>query len=175
VDRTEVAIRAAQVGDLPGIQAVAETAWAVAYRGIIPEEIQRRLLDAWYSAPALTRALGATGSIFLVAEEQHRLVGFAQFARRSAEAAELTRIYVRPDLQHHGIGTRLLEVGLAELARQGVHRLTVQVERDNAAGRRFYRSRGFAEAREFSQEVEGHSLQLVECQRDVDGPVQRPA
>jgi ribosomal protein S18 acetylase RimI-like enzyme len=82
---------------------------------------------------------------------------------------ELTRIYVLPDRERSGVGTQLLEAGLAAFGQQGVTRLTVSVERDNAIGRRFYRRMGFAEVRELRQEAEGYSLGLVECHRPIRG------
>ena len=162
-------IRPAEVTDLPSIEAVARAAWSVAYAGIIPDGVQRRLLDRWYSSVALTRALGAQESTFLVAECEGSVVGFAQYLRRSAESVELTRIYVRPDRQHSGIGTKLLEAGVAAFAQQGVRRLTVLVERDNTVGRHFYARTGFTEVRELSREAEGFLLKLVECNRSIQG------
>jgi ribosomal protein S18 acetylase RimI-like enzyme len=69
----------------------------------------------------------------------------------------------------HGVGTRLLDAGLAACRRHGVTRLTVAVERDNAAARRFYRSRGFAEVGVRRLAVPGYVLELVECERAVPG------
>jgi ribosomal protein S18 acetylase RimI-like enzyme len=115
----------------------------------------------------LSRALGEQGSTFLVAEREGRVVGFAQYMRRSSESVELTRIYVLPDRQHSGIGTQLLEAGLAAFAQQGFTRLTVLVERDNILGRRFYEKMGFTERRELSQEIHGYVLKLLECDRPI--------
>src|SRR3989442_1791545 len=64
-----------------------------------------------------------------------------------------------------GIGTELLEAELAACRQHGANHVTVLVERDNALGHRFYLKRGFAEMREWSQEIEGHVLELVECYR----------
>ena len=46
VDPMSVAIRRADVRDLQKIETVARAAWPVVYAGIIPDEIQRRLLDS---------------------------------------------------------------------------------------------------------------------------------
>jgi hypothetical protein len=54
--------------------------------GIIPDEVQRQLLDRWYSRESLSRALAAQGSSFFVAESNGDVIGFAQFVRRSAES-----------------------------------------------------------------------------------------
>src|SRR5215470_7231360 len=162
-------IRRAEVTDLSKVETVAGATWGVAYASIIPEDVQRRLLDSWYSLQSLSRALEADGSSFFVAESSGEVIGFAQFVRRSTDSVELTRIYVFPDRQRSGVGMRLLDAGLAEFAGEGMKYLIVQVERDNRNGRRFYERAGFAEPRELSQEVEGYVLALVEYRRPIFG------
>jgi hypothetical protein len=81
----DAAIRQAEVTDLANVEAVARATWPVTYAGIIPDEVQRRLLDSWYSPGGLSRALAAPGSTFLVPEWRGRIIGFAQYIRRSAE------------------------------------------------------------------------------------------
>jgi len=160
-------IRRAEVRDLSKVETVARATWPVAYAGIIPDEVQRRLLDSWYSQESLSRALAAQGSSFFVAESSGDVIGFAQFVRRAAESVELTRIYVLPDRQRSGLGMRLLDAGLAEFAEEKLKHLTVQVERDNGNGRRFYERAGFAKLRELTQDVQGYVLALVEYRRPI--------
>jgi ribosomal protein S18 acetylase RimI-like enzyme len=160
-----VSVRRAEAADLSNVEAVARAAWPVAYAGIIPDEVQRRLLDRWYTPESLRRALMAQGSRMFIAEARGELIGFAQFVGRSEESAELTRIYVLPDRQRSGIGTRLLDAGLAECTKAGLKRLTVSVERDNRLGRRFYERSGFGEPRAHVQDVGGYLLDFVEYRR----------
>jgi ribosomal protein S18 acetylase RimI-like enzyme len=127
------------------------------------------LLDSWYSPESLSRALAAQGASFFVAESRGEVIGFAQFVRRSSESVELTRIYVLPDRQRSGIGMRLLDAGLAEFTEEGLKQVTVQVERDNRNGRRFYERADFAEPRELSHDVQGFVLSLVEYRRPIRG------
>jgi hypothetical protein len=94
----------AEATDLSKVERVARTTWPVAYAGIIPDAVQRRLLDRWHSPESLRSTLAAQGSSFFVAESRGDVIGFAQFVRRSAELVELTRIYVLPDRQRSGIG-----------------------------------------------------------------------
>lgn len=162
-----VVIRRAEVKDLSKVETVARAAWPVAYAGIIPDAVQRRLLHRWYSRESLGDALAAQGSSFFVAESSGEVIGFAQFVRRSAESVELTRIYVLPDRQRSGVGRRLLDAGLTEFAAEGLTHLMVEVERDNGSGRRFYERTGFAELREVTRDVQGYVLALVEYRRPL--------
>src|SRR5882672_4918366 len=101
-----VTIRGAARSDVPGIADVARKTWTATYAGIIPDEVQRELLESWYSAPALLRAIESPGA-FLVATQAGHVIGFAQFVWQPPESAELTRIYVLPERQHVGVGTML--------------------------------------------------------------------
>jgi ribosomal protein S18 acetylase RimI-like enzyme len=166
-DAGRTTIRRAELTDLASVEAIARTTWPMTYAGIIPDDLQRRLLDRWYSPESLRGDLGAPGSTFLVAERSGTIVGFAQYVRRSTESVELTRIYVLPDGQRGGIGGRLLDAALAEFTDEGLRLLTVCVERDNVIGRRFYEKMGFAEPKELTQEVQGYSLRLVEYRRPI--------
>ena len=167
MNQARVVIRRADATDLSKVETVARATWPVVYAGIIPDDVQRRVLASWYSAESLSRAREAPQSSFFVAESDGDVIGFAQFVRRSAESAELTRIYVLPDRQRSGTGTQLLDAGLLELAGKGVQHLTVEVERDNGVGRRFYERSGFVATRELTHEVEGYVLALVEYRRRV--------
>lgn len=160
-------IRRAELADLANVETIARTTWPMTYAEIIPDDVQRRVLDRWYSPESLRQDLGAPGSTFLVAERNGTIVGFAQYVRRSAESVELTRIYVLPDGQRVGIGGRLLDAALAEFADGGLRLLTVCVERDNVIGRRFYEKMGFAEVRALTQTVLGYALALIEYRRPI--------
>jgi RimJ/RimL family protein N-acetyltransferase len=162
-----VDVRPAAAPDAVGIERVARAAWRATYREIIPEDVQERALAAWYAPALLSRVMGSPQAIFLVAAERADVVGFAQFMQRTATTAELTRIYLLPERQGQGIGTRLLETGLAECRERGVKEITVFVERDNRNGRAFYRARKFEEIAEHTREVHGHPVTLVECRRPV--------
>ena len=149
--RERAEIRHAEATDLSSVETVARTTWPIAYANIIPNDVQHRLLDNWYSRESLSRALVAPGSAFFVAEWRGSVIGFAQFMRRSEKSVELTRIYVLPDRQRSGIGSQLLHAGLAAFAEEGFKRMTVAVERDNIRGRRFYERMAFAEPKELTQ------------------------
>ena len=168
MSQEQAVIRRAEVMDLSKVETVARGTWPIAYAGIIPDEVQRRLLDRWYSRESLSRALAAPGSSFFVAESSGDVIGFAQFVRRSVESVELTRIYVLPDSQRRGIGMQLLHAGLREFGAEGLKHLTVEVERDNGNGRRFYERAGFcADGAEEPFDVDGVAVPEVRYVREL--------
>ena len=132
-------IREMSVRDAGAVEGVARETWADAYAGIIPEDTQRAFLERAYSAASLARRMEE--GVFLVAESDGEVVGFADFSQGPG-AVKLAAIYVRPEAQGRGLGTRLLLAGLERFPR--AERVTAQVEQENLAARRFYEARGLS-------------------------------
>ena len=151
-------VRPATQNDLERIQYVARQTWAAAYRGIIPENIQEKMLVSWYSLDQLKRVLEQGDAMLYVFEVGSEIVGFAQFVIRSGGLGQLTRIYVLPAYQRMGVGRALLYGGLKFLMEKGVGELRVVVERKNIVGRRFYERVGFRWLRDFEDEIKDQEL-----------------
>jgi len=157
---SETRIRDIQPGDFPAIRRVARETWAVTYRGIVPESAQDEFVRRAYSEESLARRM--KGGVFLVAELNDEVIGFADFYSDSGEA-RLAAIYVLPNGQGRGIGTRLLRMGISRFPAD--MRITLRVERDNHPARRFYEARGFQETGEFTEDFFGHEMREVEMVR----------
>jgi ribosomal protein S18 acetylase RimI-like enzyme len=155
-------VRFAVAQDAVGIRNVAHRTWNDTYVGIILPETQERFLGRWYAPAALEEAIGRSESWFYVALVQGEVTGFAQFTMRDNGRGELTRIYVLPEWQRRGVGSRLLREGLATLSMHGAKEVFAHVEKDNAKGVGFYERSGFHQVREFSVELPGQNLELLE-------------
>ncbi|GIV95903.1 MAG: N-acetyltransferase [Herpetosiphonaceae bacterium] len=160
-----IEIRRMTLEDITAVQEVARITWAHTYEGIIPSHIQEQFLNAAYSPAALQRRL--ENDIFLLAVQHGHVVGFADFAEIRTGGVELAAIYILPEAQGKGIGTRLLRAGIEALGSRPS--LRVVVERDNRAARLFYEARGFQLIREYSEIVFGHSFSLVEMRLALEG------
>ncbi len=86
-----------------------------------------------------------TSRCYLVARQDHRLVGYAGFML-TLDECHITTVAVDPDRQGNRIGTRLV----LELARRAVARgatsLTLEVRESNTAAQALYRTFGFVPA-----------------------------
>ena len=140
-------IRDIQPGDFLAIRRVAGETWADTYRGIVPEGVQAEFMRRAYSEESLARRMDE--GVFLVADLNEEVVGFADFYSDSGEA-RLGAIYVLPNEQGRGAGTRLLEAGASRFPAD--MRITLRVERDNLSARRFYEAHGFRETGEFTED-----------------------
>jgi ribosomal protein S18 acetylase RimI-like enzyme len=155
-------VRLAVAQDAVGIANVAQRTWKDTYAGIILPETQERFLGRWYTPAVLEEAIGRSESWLYVAVVEAEVIGFAQFMMRDDGRGELTRIYVLPEWQRRGVGSRLLREGLAALSAHGAQEVFVHVERDNAKGTGFYERSGFHQVRGFSAELPEQNLELLE-------------
>ena len=142
---------------------MARTTWDHAYREIIPEEVRTEFVDKAYSQASLERRMGE--GVFLVAVADGKVVGFANFHPVSPDEVELAAIYVLPEVQKRGIGTRLLEAGLDRFPPAA--KVTLRVERENAPARRFYERKGFAASRHLTEHLFGHEMHEVEMTLEI--------
>ncbi|MGY0694642.1 N-acetyltransferase family protein [Virgibacillus sp. FSP13] len=144
--------------DIPHVQYVAKTSWNSTYEGIIPREIQDNFLRVAYNDDRMEKRLA--GSYLYVVETGGEIVGFANFSPVNKEGkAELGAIYLLPDYQGYGLGTTLLNRGIAEL--KGVKEIFISVEKDNEIGKRFYEAKGFDVISEFDDNFDGNILKTI--------------
>ncbi|WP_077296981.1 GNAT family N-acetyltransferase [Virgibacillus pantothenticus] len=150
-------IRKMEEADIEAVQEVATTSWHTTYDGIIPIEIQDTFLVGAYSKEMLIRRL--EGSHFFIAVVDGKVIGFANYAPVTDKGTmELAAIYVLPDYQGVGIGSALLEAGIA--ISEGAE-IYINVEKENTIGRRFYERKGFKVVEEFTENFAGHLLQTI--------------
>lgn len=143
-------VRPATPQDAAAIAEVQIVTWRAAYAGIVPQS-HLDALDPAESAKRWAQHLadpeeGVTKRTVVATTSDGAVVGFATggVARRAERVCshELWAIYVRPDLQHRGAGTRLLAATLDWLASVGATSLEVLVLRDNHPGRAYYEGLG---------------------------------
>ncbi len=107
--------------------------------------------DPW-SFETFSAALALPHLRFLVAEEtggergggRPRLLGYA-VALVMADEGEIADLGVAPDARRRGVARLLLERMTAEVMREGVRALFLEVRESNAAARALYASLGFAQ------------------------------
>lgn len=165
---SDVAIRPADQADIPTIEHVARLSWAAAYEGLIPTDIQKRAIAAWYSHEALANAIESRHTVFLLAERTGRVIGFASLDQVSPGAVHLTRIYLLPGDRRLGIGVRLLQSALERVPKE-TETVTVDVEERNTQARAFYEKCGFVPTGASNMALFGFDLAFVRYQKQLIG------
>ena len=94
--------------------------------------------------------LADTDSLFLVADQEARVVGYILGpvdSWREPPTAHVDSIAVLPEVQHKGIGDGLLHSFVKEARRQGCMRVTLEVSTANEVGLAFFTKHGFRRTR----------------------------
>lgn len=139
-----IGVRRAEVRDAEAITAVHDTAWRFAYDGMIPAKELARIVarrgPRWWDR-AIRR-----GTAILVLEVGGAICGYATVgpnrARNLPQKGEVYEIYMKPEYQGVGLGTRLFLAARRELARFGFDTTVVWALADNENACRFYRNAG---------------------------------
>ena len=138
--------------DIPAVRRAAHRTWSDTYSDTIPEEVREKFLERAYSEAALGRRIKR--DVFLVAEVDGEVVGFADFQPISRAEVYLGAIYVLPEHQNVGVGTRLLRAGTEQFPPSAA--ITLNVERANDRARSFYEAHGFRVTDETTEDLFGH-------------------
>ncbi|MBA8899931.1 MULTISPECIES: GNAT family N-acetyltransferase [unclassified Phyllobacterium] len=156
-------IRRAELADAGEISAVHLAAWQGAYRGIIPHRslntmLHRRGADWW------ARAIRRSTQI-LVADIGGVIAGYATLgpnrARQLPQKGEVYELYIRPEYQGLGLGTRLLGASRRSLVDQGLKGMVVWALEDNDLAINFYQNAGGKDVAEGVECFEGKTLKKI--------------
>lgn len=152
----EVTIRPASHDDAPALTAVKVASWRDAYHQTFPDEF---LSSLDYSAQYWDRHLDG----LVVVADQDQVLGYCSQAAADDEGwGEIRAIYVHPDHQRLGYGTRLLGAGLSGLQERGFERALLWVIDSNDRARRFYQEKGFVVGAPFRiEDIGGTQVTLL--------------
>ncbi|WP_431027251.1 GNAT family N-acetyltransferase [Lysinibacillus sp. LZ02] len=158
-----IIIRTMQSTDVEAVEQVAINSWHATYEGIIPKQIQDNFLAMAYNKKMLQKRLEQTP--FYVAEENGKIIGFANFSNvKDQGEVELAAIYLLPEAQCKGVGSKLLTFGIKQLLPKAVY---INVESDNQVGKQFYLARNFKIIDEFEEDFDGYLLQTTRMVLEV--------
>jgi ribosomal protein S18 acetylase RimI-like enzyme len=137
-------IRKAEANDAEDIASIHHAAWQGAYSGIIPHRALNAMLarrgESWW-ASAIRRAASV-----LVVEIGGTVVGYATIGRNRSrdlkQEGEIYELYVRPEYQGIGLGTRLFAAARERLAAHGLKGMVVWALEDNSNACAFYDGAG---------------------------------
>ena len=120
----------------------------IRYRSMEREDCQavEALFEECFSHPwkreAIEETFSAEGYVSLVAETDHRIVGYIGY-RSVLDEADITNVAVSPDLRRRGIGHQLLEKLLHIAGNEGISAIYLEVRVSNIAAITLYEHAGF--------------------------------
>jgi ribosomal protein S18 acetylase RimI-like enzyme len=156
-------IRRAEPRDAQAIADVHHQAWRGAYAGIIPHRalnamISRRGGEWW--ANAIRRA-----ATVLVVEIGGKIAGYTTVGRNRArelpQQGEIYELYLRPEYQGVGLGSRLFAAARQKLADHGLKGMVVWALEDNTNALSFYEGAGGRDVAEGVEVFDQKALKKV--------------
>jgi len=137
--------------DLPRVTALAQVVWPVAFDGLIPAEEIPKIIEWIYSPVQLGQDMD-DGHAFWIAQVSGKDAAFCASYKEDG-TIWLKKLYVLPDAQGHGLGTKLTDAAIAHFS--PAREIALFVKNDNVKAIGFYQRAGFSIARE-APVVMGH-------------------
>lgn len=156
-------IRKAEPRDADAIAAVHHDAWMGAYAGIIPHRALARMINRrggdWW-AGAIRRAASV-----LVVEIGGTIAGYATIGRNRArqlpQQGEIYELYLKPEYQGVGIGSRLFSAARRKLAAHGLNGMVVWALEENQNAVAFYTGAGGRDVAEGVEVFDQRALKKI--------------
>lgn len=107
-------------------------------------ELEQRLFvdDAWSARTWWSELAGRPQRVYLVAQDDDRVVGYAGLSV-AGDVADVMTIAVAPGAQGTGVGRLLLEELVAQASAAAVSVVLLEVRSDNDPARKLYERNGF--------------------------------
>ncbi len=160
-------IRRAQPADAESLAGTYAASWQEAYGGIIPavhlqRMIARRGAPWWFDAAKRRRNI-------LVLGAGDKISGYATFgpARMDVrkdgrpDAGEVQELYLAPEYQGLGLGSRLFKAACAALRRQKYNHVLVRVLEENARATGFYQGHGGRQVARIEEMIGGKKMPML--------------
>ena len=136
-----IVLREASLDDLEQVVEVFLACWRGSYAAVLPEALVASMSDE--QADALwRRVLASTSGVTVVAVADDRILGLTRFDA-SGEVGAVHSLYVSPQAQGLGLGTKLLDEARAAFRAAGQRSAELWVFAGNAPSIAFYGSRGW--------------------------------
>ena len=148
-------IRHAEQDDAEEIHEVALKTWRDTYSQIFSEETIEQVISDWYDVEDLREQ--AEHPIFYVAEADDRVIGFVHASVEDSEAT-LHRIYLDPEYQGEGLGSKLYRE-VENKIEQEADSIELEVLAENKKGTGFYLKHGFEEQETEEVELKGEKAE----------------
>jgi ribosomal protein S18 acetylase RimI-like enzyme len=143
----EYCIRNADINDANVLGNIHSESFRVAYKGIIPDSILDNF-TAIKREQYIQKSLIDGTEEYVLIEKCNEPAGFICIGKCRDEdldssCGEVWGIYLLPLFWNQGLGTKLINWGMAELIRRGFEKVSLWVLEENINARKFYEKLGF--------------------------------
>ncbi len=162
-----ITVQRASLEDVPDIKQLLSETWIDTYGAFLSQETIQNVTTVWHDPQHLAAQVRHPEIFFGVAkDDENTTLGLVTARQQSDDIIVITRLYVNPQSQRNGIGSKLLAVSAN--AFPDAKRLRLEVESLNEKGLSFYRKQGFKEISRKEEEVEGEMMRIIEMEKCLD-------
>ena len=139
-----IILRVVLQDEYPLVRELAETIWPICYKDILSVEQINYMMDMMYAKEVIAREV-SEGIHYCFIEADGKIAGFLSWGLWQAApyTAKLHKLYLLPDMQGQGIGSKAIEMVKEQARSTGVRRLRLNVNRQNANAIKCYSKNAF--------------------------------
>jgi RimJ/RimL family protein N-acetyltransferase len=134
--------RTATAEDIPLLRDLASRIWRLSYVEMISAEQIEYMLEWMYAAEKIAEEMKG-GVLWEVALLEEEPIGYIALVFYGTHHAELSKLYLLPEHQGHGLGQEMLAHSLALARDHGCAELRLRVNKNNPRALRAYERAGF--------------------------------
>ncbi len=143
MEKENIKLRSAHMGDVSTIQQIAYAAWPVAFGKILAPEQISYMLQKMYNEEVLEHQLWVEGHGYIMAEKDGQAVGFCGYEHhKTPKATKVHKLYLLPTCKQLGIGRLLLNAVERKARFLGDEKIFLNVNKHNSAIE-FYKHLGY--------------------------------
>lgn len=138
--------------------------WSCTYGEYLSADTIKKVTSVWHAPEGLKRQAENPNLYFAVAKnEAGKIIGLVTADGSKKGSLYISRLYIHPDQQRKGVGTKLYESALTHFP--DVTRVRLDVEEQNKRAMNFYKKHGFKEIGEKIENVEGEKIKSIKLEK----------
>lgn len=158
-------IERAKVEEVDPIKQVLSETWVATYGDHLSPSTIKQVTTHWHDPGLLRSQIEKPGDYFAVAKDDGKIIGLVNVVVLSRDELHLSRLYVRPQYQGMGVGTRLLNAAIASYPDATIIRLGV--EQQNAKGHSFWRKQKFVDIGTNIEQIGTDRMAVITMERKL--------
>jgi ribosomal protein S18 acetylase RimI-like enzyme len=159
-------IERATVGDVDLVKQLLSETWVATYADHLSPSTVEQVTTHWHDPRLLRSQIEKSGDFFAVAKDDGKILGIITVIAVSREELHLARLYVRPEHQGKGVGSRLLAAAIESYPDAKVVRL--KVEQQNTKSHSYWRNRKFFDTGTSVEQVGTDRMTVVSMERRLE-------
>lgn len=154
-------LREATPADIPAISQLATESFVAKFGDLYSPQDLESFLSEGLSEAGVAQDMGDPDQIYRLAEQDGALRGYCKISltcgfpehARGARVMELKQLYTAPAATGQGIGAKLMDWAMAEMAARGADEVQLSVYSENHGAHRFYQRYGFGKVADITFKV----------------------